>query len=327
MQKKPKKDQTDAVAAAKERSFRETSEDWLRVLRPQLKESTVNKYVNLLKSYVYPALGELPVAAVDRDRLESLCLELLRSGGSKGQGLTAKTVSDTLTVVRSVLRFAGAADPEPAVRLRLPRRRPGPRVLSREEQERLCATLLSHTDRSRAGVLLCLFTGLRIGELCALRWEDISLAEGTLTVRRTVQRLQNQSGSGRRTYLAVTEPKSQCSVRTIPLPDFLREILAEQRVAGTGYFLTDSERCMEPRSMQNRFKRLLRESGLEDINYHALRHTFATRCVELRFDVKSLSEILGHSSVSITMNRYVHPSMELKRENMRRLNALLDPAE
>ena len=122
-------------------------------------------------------------------------------------------------------------------------------------------------------------------------------------------------------------PKSQCSIRTIPLPDELVQVihsLIMDRPAVSGYFLTGSDtKWIEPRTMQNHFKRLLKRCEIEDANYHALRHTFATRCVELGFDVKSLSEILGHASVNITMNRYVHPSMRLKEENMQRLSELL----
>ena len=182
------------------------------------------------------------------------------------------------------------------------------------------------------GILVCLFTGIRVGELCALKWEDISFSEKTLYIHRTMQRIQiehtqpNQEGA--RTKVIVTNPKSQCSVRTIPLPDKLVRILKSVPNTSSGYFLTSSEtKWIEPRTMQNHFKRLLKCCEVKDANYHTLRHTFATRCVELGFDVKSLSEILGHASVNITMNRYVHPSMQLKRENMQRLSSLFTEEE
>lgn len=308
--------------------FRDAAALWLERQKLGVKESTYIKYANLLRSYALPALGALPLTRIRPPLMEELCRTLLQSGGARGQGLSAKTVSDLLSVVRSVLRFAGPEGAERAASVRLPKPSPAgkrsePQVLSLAEQRRLCQTLLAEPSRGNLGILLCLFTGLRVGELCALRWEDISPEDGTLRVRRTLQRLQNSEGGESRTHVTVTAPKSLSSVRTVPLPEALCGRLRELGGGRSGYFLTDSERWVEPRTMQNRFKRALRKSGVRDLNYHALRHTFATRCVELNFDVKSLSEILGHSSVSITMSRYVHPSLELKKENMRRLDALL----
>lgn len=171
--------------------------------------------------------------------------------------------------------------------------------------------------------MLSLFTGIRIGELCALRWEDISFQEQTMRIHQTMQRVQDKSSSTQKTKIVITPPKSSCSIRTIPLPGQLIGILEGYRTTDSGFFLTNSlDKFIEPRTMQNKFKAALKHSTVDSANFHSLRHTFATRCVELGFDVKSLSEILGHTSVSITMNRYVHPSLELKKQNMQRLSEL-----
>ena len=139
-----------------------------------------------------------------------------------------------------------------------------------------------------------------------------------------MQRIQNDDDSGPKSKVIVTTPKSRCSIRTIPIPDDIASVIIDFRQSKNGYFLTGQEnKYIEPRTMQNHFKRLLKKCAIDSSNFHALRHTFATRCVELGFDVKTLSEILGHASVNITMNRYVHPSMELKRENMQRLTSLI----
>ena len=149
-------------------------------------------------------------------------------------------------------------------------------------------------------------------------------SDQTIYVHHTLQKIQNKSGSGTKTKIVVTTPKSSCSIRTIPIPDGLSEVLAAHKKSSVGYVLTNDElKFVEPRTMQNRFKMALKLSGVETANFHAIRHTFATRCIELGFDVKSLSEILGHATVNITINRYVHPTLELKKENMKKLSSLL----
>ena len=171
------------------------------------------------------------------------------------------------------------------------------------------------------GIYLCLFTGIRVGELCALTWDDISLENNMIHIHRTMQRIQTPD-SERKTAILIAKPKSQCSIRDIPIAGALREKLVQQAVK-EGYVLTGNKtNYIEPRTMQNRFKAIVERCGIQDVHFHTLRHTFATRCIEVGFDVKSLSEILGHANVSITLNRYVHPSMELKQKNMDKLSKL-----
>lgn len=197
------------------------------------------------------------------------------------------------------------------------------RVLSRNEQEELYHYLYTELTPGNIGILISLFTGLRVGEVCALRWEDISFPEQAIYVHQTMQRVQVKNDPNQKTKIIITAPKSACSIRTIPIPDLLVPVLELYKTTAIGYVLTNShQRIMEPRTLQNYFKKALRNSSIKDANFHSLRHTFATRCIELGFDVKTLSEILGHAGVNITMNRYVHPSMELKKENMQRLSLL-----
>ena len=305
----------------------EVSEGWFLSIRPQLKESTRVKYQNLLKSYLLPTLGELPLTRLTHNCIEAYCNELLLKGGAKGKGLSAKTVSDVLILLRSILRFAaerGYALACDARSIQIKIQPKEMRVFNRTEQSRLCQYLYANLNAPNLGILICLFTGLRLGEICALRWEDISLSERTIHVHQTMQRIQTGCAAGPRTKVIVTTPKSPCSIRTIPLPDDIAAVIAGVRSSAIGYFLTGREdQSIEPRTMQNHFKRVLNACAIDTANYHTLRHTFATRCVELGFDVKTLSEILGHASINITMNRYVHPSMELKRENMQRLSVLI----
>lgn len=301
--------------------------EWFQTIRPQVKESSSNKYWNLLNSYVLPAFGVKPLCDITHDFIEEQCNLFLTEGGLKGNGLSAKTVSDILSLIRNIMQFAakkGNIISCDAQSIQVKRQIPEMRVLSRAEQEKLCQYLYSDLDACNIGILVCLFTGLRVGEICALRWEDISFSDHTIHVHQTLQRIQNRANNKQKTKIVITTPKSACSIRTIPVPNDLIVILASYKASSKGYILTNCEQTpLEPRTMQNHFKRALQKSGIAPANYHSLRHTFATRCIELGFDVKSLSEILGHASVNITMNRYVHPTMELKQENMQRLSTLL----
>lgn len=314
-------------AATNTNSFSTVASEWFECVKSQTKESTRNKYHNILTDYILPWYGDQALDSITYDFINSHCNLLLVSGGKKGNGLSAKTVTDVLSVIRNVLKFAirkGMYVPCDGIAIQVKRSANPMRVFSKTEQEQLCKYILTELEPCNIGILVCLFTGLRIGEICALQWEDVSFADQTIHVHQTLQRVQNQSGNGPKTKIVVTTPKSSCSIRTIPIPDELSEILATYKRSSVGYLLTNDERkFVEPRTMQNRFKKALKSSGIDAANFHVTRHTFATRCIELGFDVKSLSEILGHATVNITMNRYVHPTLELKKENMKKLSSLL----
>ena len=151
--------------------------------------------------------------------------------------------------------------------------------------------------------------------MCALQWKDIDLTNRTITVRKTVQRIKNYGGKTK-TKLVITEPKSASSVRVIPIPEFLVVMLERFKDSSDKYILSGRYRPIEPRTVQYRFASVLKKANLPSVHYHSLRHAFASNCVALGFDVKTLSEILGHSSVEITLNRYVHSSLDRKRACM-----------
>lgn len=307
-------------------SFSEIASDWFESVNPQIKESTANKYDNLLQTYILPLFGEATLDCITFDFIEKQCNELLLHGGIEHDGLSPKTVLDTLSVVRNILKFAirkGKIVPCDGSGIQIKQTPATMRILNKAEQDRLCSYLYTNIDPCNIGILITLFTGLRIGEICALHWEDISFSEQTMFVHQTLQRVQDKSSDNKKTKVVLTTPKSACSIRTIPIPDPLLEVLRDYQTVKKGYLLTNSDSCfVEPRTIQNRFKKALELSEIEPANFHALRHTFATRCVEVGFDVKSLSEILGHATVNITMNRYVHPTLEMKKENMKKLSSI-----
>jgi len=189
-------------------------------------------------------------------------------------------------------------------------------VLNSAERKRLENYLLHNLSNTNTAVLLCLFTGLRIGELCGLKWGDIDFDNGTLTVSRTVQRINKHGKS----EVVIGSPKSKSSVRVVPIPEFVLAILKRKRIDNNVFLITGTGKPTEPRTMQNRFKSILKVCNIRNVNFHLLRHTYATVCIENGFDPKTLSELLGHSDASITLDRYVHSSMQLKKDYVNRLS-------
>ena len=318
---------TSQIANKNEHVFSNIASEWFESIKLHTKTSTQNKYHNMLTNYILPEYGNQPFSTITYEFIEAHCKFLLESGGKKGNGLSPKTVSDVLAIIRNISKFAirkgiYVANDANAVQIRQDIK--PMRVLNKAEQSQLCEYILKKPEACSIGILVCMFTGLRIGEICALRWEDISFSDQSIYIHHTLQRIQMHRGHGAKTEVVVTTPKSSCSIRKIPLPDEILEILVLNKKVSSGYVLTNDEyKFIEPRTMQNKFKKILKAVGIENANFHALRHTFATRCVELGFDVKSLSEILGHATVNITMNRYVHPTYEMKKKNMQKLSGLL----
>lgn len=301
---------------------------WLDSQKINVKESTYAKYYQVVKTHLCPEIGSIKIRNITNERIETYILHLLDAGrlDRKG-GLSQKTACDILSIIKKTIAYAktnGYSIDCNLDNLHVKKHKGEMRVLSSKEQQKLTKKLLENVDAIKFGVLLSLYTGIRIGEVCALRWNNLNCDLGIVSVKETMQRIKETSGQGsKRTKIIITEPKSECSIRVIPLPSFMIELAKRFRCNNNAYVLTgEQDIFVEPRVLQYRFKSIIKQSEICDANYHSLRHTFATRCVELGFDIKTLSEILGHSSVSITLDRYVHSSLELKRENMQRIKAL-----
>ena len=311
-------EQVAAPSAGRHR-FGYYCEEWLKSCRGRLKASTCERYASAVEKHIKPKLGSCYPQAVN-DELVSDFSSILLS-----EGLAPKTVKDILIVLRLALKFTskqlryGLKE----VEILYPKeQKTEARVLSLEEQNRLVSYLSEDIDCCKFGVLLALLTGLRIGELCALKWENISLDDKTIKVTATMQRLKSESGAAK-TEVVIGSPKSDLSSRVIPLSDTAQRLCKYMEIKDrSAYILTGAGNFIEPRTLQYRLKKYTKDCGLEGVHFHTLRHTFATRCVEVGFEIKSLSEILGHSTTAITMERYVHSSMKLKRENMQKLTAV-----
>ena len=282
------------------------------------------KYGDILRNYILPEYGDKELSDITNENLICFANNLRITGGVKKTGLAASTVSEIITTMNALRIYALKRDYSVIFDtdcVTVKQEKPNIRVFSIAEENCLIAYLKENMNLTELGIMLCLYTGIRIGELCALKWSDIDLKEKTMRIGRTMQRLRVE-GKKHKTEVKILEPKSSHSVRTIPLPDTFMELLSKYHTDEAFLLTGDQNKFAEPRTIQKRFKKILKKSGIADANFHATRHTFATRCVELGFDIKSLSEILGHASVTITMNKYVHPTMELKRENMNKITDL-----
>jgi integrase len=301
-----------------EMTVSELTAEWLHQAQIRLKESTIANYRMKTDKHILPVFGDMQCCQLTCRKVYDFIEKKL------SEGLSPRYVSDMIVLMKSIFRYASR---EYHIRnvldgIILPKCKKNETVLlSADQQKRLKAYVSANQSLAGLGVSLAMHTGIRIGELCALQWGDIDLEKCVLRVSKTMQRIQTQ-GREKRTKLVITAPKSNSSVREIPIPASLLPMLRSFAGSADCYVLSGSKKPVEPRTMQYRFAKLLENADLPSVHFHSLRHAFASGCIALGFDVKTLSEILGHSSVELTLNRYVHTSMERKRQCM----ALLDKA-
>lgn len=287
-------------------------EEWLETIKNQVKPNTYQKYESINKNHIIPEIGAELVRLVSNYTIRSFSHRL------SDKHLSNKTVNDILIVLNLAFKYAKEEYDISTPKIRhLKEEKRDLRVLSVDEQKTLIAYLNSNMDIYKFGILLALYTGTRIGELCALLWEDIT--DDHIQISKTMTRVKNDSG---KTQIKIGSPKSESSKRLIPTPQCLIPLINQYRKRG--YVLsTEKLSFTEPRLMQIKFEKIISDSGLKKTNFHALRHTFATRCIEAGVDIKTLSEMLGHADVKTTLNRYVHSSFELKQKSMEQLELLL----
>ena len=303
--------------------FKEILRLWEAANHLKHKGATVSKYEYLLERHIIPCLGDLPLSSITTQKLNEFAEQKLTCGrlDRKG-GLSPAYVRGMMIIITGALRFAANEELCSPLKANVfkPRiEKSEIQILSTKEQTRFENFLLTNMDETKFGVFLSLNCGFRIGEICALRWNDIDLDQCVIHVRSTVARVKNESSSG--TQLIIDRPKTKASLRDVPIYSKLIPIITEARSRSLSpYVISKTPEFVSPRTYDYRFHRLLESCGLPSYKYHTLRHTFATRCIVAGVDVKTLSEILGHTNVSITLNTYVHTSMELKRRQVEKLS-------
>lgn len=293
------------------KTVREIAAAWKEYKRPYVKQSTMAAYVLILENHVLPYFGDGD--SLHEQEVQAFVLQKLE------RGLSVKTVKDILIVLKMVMKFGVKNEwmtyyewdikyPTTSTNKEL-------EVLSVANHRKILNYIQSHFTFTGLGIYISLSTGLRIGEICALKWSDINVADGTITVSRTIERIYIIEGEKKHTELIINTPKTKNSCREIPMSkELLAMIKPLKKVVNEDFYvLTNDERPTEPRTYRNYYNGLMVKLDIPKLKYHGLRHSFATRCIEAGCDYKTVSVLLGHSNISTTLNLYVHPNIEQKK--------------
>lgn len=294
----------------KEYNMRELSEIWLKYKEKSIKDTSKMQYERIINNYIDVYLGEVLLS-------ELSIMTILEFIDQIDKDISKKTMQDIIVVLKSILNYGNLIQechlPLQAIpTIKLKKREI--KVFSSHDLDVLEKYLREHICHKNLGLLICLYTGMRLGEICALRWEDIYLDERKISINKTVYRVTEKG----RSLKKIGMPKTEQSVREIPINEALFDIL-KNNIQQEGYIITGNEHFLDTRTFQYYFKKVLKQLDIEGYHFHCMRHTFATRCIQCEVDVKSLSEILGHSSVNITLNNYVHSSFDIKKMQINKL--------
>lgn len=299
----------------KEILFKTAAEEWLLKVARTKKPATYIKYCHIYETYLEDILADCPLHEIATDDFQNMLIE-------RTSDCSESIKKSIYSVISSTLNYSAENYHTSPVRLKknkAPSSRRKLDIYTQEEQSVLLRYLYTDMDIKKAGIVLCLSTGLRLGEVCALKWQDIDFQSKVINVNHTVQRISVDNQT-KKTALQEGKPKTFCSQREVPLSDEMMMLLSKFSNRGT-YVLNDKS-PLEPRTYQYQFQRYQKQAGIVCKNFHVLRHTFATNCIGSGVDVKSLSEILGHSNVQITLNKYVHPTLDTKRQHMNTISSI-----
>ncbi len=301
--------------------LKELLNQWLQSRKMRYKQSTYSKYKYIIDRHLAPAIGTVQVRDVNVSEINIFLGDKLKQGGLEGESpLSPAYVRTMALILNAAFHFAeaeGLCSPLKTEIFKPAAKKSEVSTLSNGEYNHLREYCQEHLNVTSLGILIALGAGLRVGEICALRWKDVDSDSRLIHVNHTVSRISDEQGKCR---WLMEMPKTTSSIRVIPISDALMEALLRVREnSNSEYIVSEHRDFINPRTFEYRYHRELSASQVTDVNFHALRHTFATRCVEGGMDIKTLSEILGHSSVNITLNTYVHSSMELKKRQVEKV--------
>ena len=298
-------------------TFKIATEEWLGLKKRTVKQSTYSNYRYGINKYLLPQFEKFTIKALENYDFNEFVDEL-------NQDYSPKTVRDIITKLKSILYYI---QDEYGANIKIkkiisPQLEQVPlAILNKRETKKLEKHCLNENNLKSLGIVICLNIGLRIGELCALKWKNIDLDKREIRVRKTLQRIYDEKTG--KTKVIIDTPKSKKSVRNIPISNKIYEALKNIKngAKDEAFFLTgDINQYIEPRTYENIYKDILEKTKIsKKYNFHVLRHTFSTNGIEAGMDIKSLSELLGHSSVEITLNKYVHSSYKTKKKYLEKL--------
>ncbi len=294
---------------------------WKEDKKQYVKRSTFAAYTLLIENHILPSFGEM--ALVEEQDVQTFVFRKLN------EGLSHKTIKDILIVLKMILRF-GVKNHMTEYRqidIKFPTERDKHSIdiLSRSHQKQIMEYIRLHFTFKNLGIYICLSAGMRIGEICALTWDDLDVENGIIHVRKTIQRIYVIEEHRKYTEVILDTPKTKNSIREIPMTKNLLKMIRpiKKIVNGNFYVLTNEPKPTEPRTYRNYYKQFMQSLGLPLMKFHGLRHSFATRCIESKCDYKTVSVLLGHSNISTTLNLYVHPNLEQKKRCMEQMSRLL----
>lgn len=298
----------------KEKTINQITEEWKEGKKKYVKKSTYAAYQLLIQNHIKPYFGDL--YEVNEEKVQQFVFDKLDAG------LSEKTIRDIIIVLKMILKFGIKNGYLEYVQIdvKFPSKQDKKNldVLSKADQKKFMEHLRNNFTFKNLGIFICLSTGMRIGEICGLRWCDVDTAEGVIKVRHTLQRIYIIEGETRHTELLLDTPKTANSVRDIPMSSELLKMLKSlNKVVNENYYVISNDiKPIEPRTYRNYYKKLCKQLDIPELKFHGLRHSFATRCIESKADYKTVSVLLGHSNISTTLNLYVHPNKEQKKKTI-----------
>jgi len=294
---------------------------WKKDKKQYVKKSSYSAYMLLVENHILPVFGNM--CSVEEQDMQLFVFQKLK------EGLSKKSIKDILIVLKMILKF-GVKNKlieyqQFDIQFPTDREKTEIEVLTKTNQKKVMNYVQDHFTFRNLGIYICLSAGIRIGEICALTWDDIDTDSGIIYIRKTIQRIYLIDDDDRHTELVIDTPKTKNSIRDIPMSKDLLKMLKpiKKIVNNSFYVLTNDAKPTEPRTYRNYYKRLMKELDMPELKFHGLRHSFATRCIESNCDYKTVSVILGHSNISTTLNLYVHPNMEQKKKCIDQMSKIL----
>ena len=292
---------------------------WLLEKKDYIKESTYANYSNNIFNHIIPKLGNYYLNELNHKVIQDFLLELSKNGRKDNNGgLAEKTIKDITIIIKGSIKKGINEDKIKHIELTFNYPKDNKEnklyVLTKREQNKITNYVLENINSRNIGLLISLYSGIRIGELCALRWEDVDFKKNCLTINKTIQRVYIKDKNKNISKVIITTPKTKNANREIPINKDFLEILKKVKSDKKHYIITGNEKYIEPRTYRKYFNKILDELRIKHFNFHSLRHTFATNCISLGVDYKTVSELLGHANVNITLNLYVHPRYSQKKK-------------